>query len=97
MVCSKQALQGIVGHEISAISYPHGKHDERICNAAQKCGYKMGFTIEPRVVSAKTDDFRIGRFYVSPNDSLIKFKLKVSGAYEVENFLRTLKLLLFWL
>jgi hypothetical protein len=66
-------------------------HDARVCNVVQRCGYKLGFTIQPRIVDGKTNNLNIGRFSVSPRDSLFKFKLKVSGAYQAVRFLRVLK------
>jgi peptidoglycan/xylan/chitin deacetylase (PgdA/CDA1 family) len=92
---SKQTLEKIVGHEVIGISYPYGSHDNRVCYAAEKCGYRLGFTIEPNTVNNATGYFRIGRFSVSPKDSLIKFRLKVSGAYQVVKYLRAVKKLLF--
>lgn len=92
LVNSKCALERIVGHEVSGISYPHGAYDDRVYKTAQKVGYKLGFTIEPTMVdSSTTDNLRIGRFRVSPKDRLIKFKLKVNGAYQVVSQLRKMK------
>ena len=88
---SKRELERIIGGEVPAIGYPHGAHDARVCNAARRTGYKLGFTIEPRMVDSSPDNMKIGRFEVSSRDSLIKFRLKVSGAYQAVNYLRTLK------
>lgn len=86
---SKQNLENIIGHEVIGISYPQGAYDARVCEATRRAGYKLGFTIEPGLISSFTDDFRIGRTSVSPDDSLIKFKLKVNGAYHFPRFLKT--------
>lgn len=91
LIESKQALEGIVGHEVIGISYPLGSYDTRVRKAAEKAGYKLGFTIEPGIVDRATGCLEIGRVSVSPKDSLIKFKLKASGAYHVVTYLRTLK------
>ncbi|HIJ71475.1 MAG TPA: polysaccharide deacetylase family protein [Planctomycetes bacterium] len=91
LVESKNLLEGIVGHEILAISYPYGAYDARICEAAERYGYKLGFTIEPDMVCGATRCLEIGRFSVSPQDSLLKFKLKNNGAYQVAKYLRCLK------
>ncbi len=91
LASSKHALEKIVGHEISGVSYPHGAYDTRVREAAQKAGYRLGFTIEPSIVDSATDCLEIGRVSVSPKDGLIKFRLKVSGAYQVVKYLRTLK------
>jgi peptidoglycan/xylan/chitin deacetylase (PgdA/CDA1 family) len=88
---SKSALEKMLGREIGGISYPHGEYNSKVCNAAKKTGYKLGFTIEPAIVNASTDPMRIGRVIVSPHDSLFQFKLKVAGAYQVLISLRNTK------
>lgn len=88
---SKLALESIVGHEVSGICYPHGAYDSEVCRTARQTGYLSGYTIEPRVVDSSTDSMQIGRVSVSPKDSLFEFKLKVSGAYQVVSYLRTVK------
>ena len=94
LVESKKQLQRIVNHEVVGIGYPHGACDARVRNAAEKAGYRIGFTIEPHMLDSTTDNLKIGRFSVSPPDSLLKFKLKASGVYQAVRFLRALKTLL---
>jgi peptidoglycan/xylan/chitin deacetylase (PgdA/CDA1 family) len=91
---SKQILEKLVGHEVIGISYPYGSHDDRVCRIAKKCGYRLGFTIEPHTINNATGLLKIGRFSVSPRDSLARFKLKVSGAYQAVILLRKLKRIL---
>ncbi len=88
---SKQALENILNHPVHAVSYPHGTYNSNVCKVAKKAGYKQAFTITPSVVDESTNDMRIGRFAVSPKDGLFKFKLKVSGAYQIVRYLRKLK------
>ena len=90
LVESKKVLEKILNHEVVAISYPHGVCDSRVCHAAKNAGYRLGFTIEPGMVGYGTDDLMIGRFEVFPDDSLLKFKLKVKGAYQAVKFSRAL-------
>lgn len=92
---SKRELERIIGREVPAIGYPHGAHDARVCNAARRAGYKLGFTIEPQMANCSPDDMEIGRFVVSPTDSMLKFKLKLIGAYEVVKYFRRMKRMLF--
>jgi len=91
LVNSKRALERIVGHQVSAISYPHGAYDTRVCRFAKKAGYRLGFTIQPTMVDSATDHLKIGRFLVSAKESMVKFKLKVSGAYEVRMYLQSIR------
>lgn len=88
---SKAALEQILGHSVGAISYPHGRYNENVINAAQESGYRLGFTIEPQCVDELTNPYAIGRFVVSPKEPLSRFKLKACGAYAAENILRNLK------
>ncbi len=88
---SRQTLEGIVGHDVSVLSYPHGDFDGKVCRAANEIGYRMGFTVEPDIISEATDALRVGRVKVLPSDGLFKFKLKVSGAYQIVSYLRRLK------
>ena len=91
---SKQRLEQILGHEVPAVSYPHGSYDARVYRATQKAGYQLGFTTYPNIVDNCADELRIGRFEVSPRDSMIAFKLKANGAYQANRCLINLKRLL---
>jgi peptidoglycan/xylan/chitin deacetylase (PgdA/CDA1 family) len=88
---SKQTLENIIGHPVLGISCPHGACDWFVCDAIKKTGYNFNFTIEPYLIETSTDNLQIGRTAVSPGDSLIKFKLKVNGAYQVLQYARTFK------
>jgi len=88
---SKRELERIIGCKVLAISYPYGAYGKRVCEAAKKAGYELGFTTEPCILNYQTDNLQIGRFAVSTRDSLMEFKLKVSGAYQVTKYLRAMK------
>lgn len=88
---SKDYLEQLLGHEVCAISYPHGDHDERVCGAAVEAGYTLGFTVSPAMIGKTTDSMKIGRFKVMSDESLVKFKLKCSGAFHVLQALYSLK------
>ena len=91
LIESKQYLENILGHEISAVSYPHGAYDARIYRAVRRAGYVLGFTTYPNIVDNCADALRIGRFEVSPGDHPLVFKLKVNGAYQANRSLINLK------
>jgi peptidoglycan/xylan/chitin deacetylase (PgdA/CDA1 family) len=47
---SRRALQDLTGQEVDEISYPFGRCDRRVIDAAQRAGYHYGFTMRfPRV------------------------------------------------
>lgn len=91
LVGSRMRLEEILGHEVSAVSYPYGAYDARVVQAAHKAGYELGFTAEAERVNGHTDRLRIGRFETSPCESFLQFKLKVAGAYHVAGYLKRLK------
>ncbi|MBW8015853.1 MAG: polysaccharide deacetylase family protein [Planctomycetes bacterium] len=91
IVGSKQHLEQLLGHEVTAISYPHGDHDEKVRDAVKQAGYTLGFTISPAMVNENTDPMKIGRFKVMPDESFVKFKLKCSGAFHAMAAIYSLK------
>ena len=92
---SRQMLERIVGHDVDATSYPYGLYNSKVSQAAKEAGYKLGFTIEPRLFEDSTDSLEIGRFNVNPAHSMLEFKLKVMGAYHVCMCLKRAKAVLF--
>jgi peptidoglycan/xylan/chitin deacetylase (PgdA/CDA1 family) len=88
---SKAALEEILGCEVAGVSYPYGDYDVRVCREARKVGYRFGVTLQPCVVSRGTDTMQLGRFIVSANDNLYKFRLKVCGAYQMGKYLQSIK------
>jgi peptidoglycan/xylan/chitin deacetylase (PgdA/CDA1 family) len=91
-VCdSKKILEDILGHEVTAISYPFGAFNSKVCKAAENAGYHTGFSIEPCPVNYSQDKFHIGRFKVLPTDGMTKFRLIINGGYGVLRHFRRLK------
>lgn len=94
LVESKQTLEKITNKGVLAISYPLGAYNAKVCEATKRAGYEFGFTTESCRANSSGNNFEIGRFSVSATDSLIKFKLKVIGAYHITKYLRALKRIL---
>ncbi len=94
LVESKHTLEKITNKEAIAISYPLGACNAKVCEAAKRAGYEFGFTTESCRANSSGNNFEIGRFSVSATDSLIKFRLKVIGAYHTTKYLRALKCIL---
>ncbi len=91
LIGSKLHLEKITGKDVKAVSYPYGGFNKSVCQAAKEAGYSFGFTIEPKLIGKKTDDYQIGRFAVSTTDNMLKFRFKVTGAYVVSEYLRFIK------
>lgn len=92
---SKKYLEELLGHKMTSISYPHGSVNTNVIQIAREIGYTYGYTIEPSIVNKKSDTMQWGRISVSFSDSMSVFRLKTTGAYEIECFMRKLKSLAF--
>ena len=88
---SKAALEDIVGHDVVSISYPHGSFNAAVLRAAERAGYRYGYTIEPSVVRQGSDPLRYGRVSVALSDPMFVFRLKAAGAFQIVVWLRRLK------
>src|ERR1019366_9970443 len=78
---SKKSLEGIVGREITALSFPYGSYGARELRLADEAGYKFFFDSTPQQVVSALGPGLIGRVDVQPTNWDIEFRLKVSGAY----------------
>jgi peptidoglycan/xylan/chitin deacetylase (PgdA/CDA1 family) len=62
-----------------AISYPHGRADARVAEAAREAGFEIGFTGHSEVVTADTSPLLLGR--ISPSyDSVGELALRIAAA-----------------
>lgn len=73
---SKRILEDILGREIATISYPFGRFNQRVMEAAESAGYRYGFTMSyPEDVDTALG---LGRFpiyfYDSPRSVLRKLR-----------------------
>jgi peptidoglycan/xylan/chitin deacetylase (PgdA/CDA1 family) len=78
MVEGRTELAAVPASPITMISYPHGKADGRVAQAACEAGYRYGFTTSPEPLRDDTNPLLIGRLYPD-YDSLGRFAMKVSG------------------
>jgi len=58
---SKVELENITGRPVDLISFPFGRTDERVNDAARECGYRIGFTLGETMRAAPDES----RFVVS--------------------------------
>lgn len=54
-------LEAVTGHPLTSISYPHGRADPRVADAARAAGFEHGFTGEARVVTPDDDPLLLPR------------------------------------
>jgi peptidoglycan/xylan/chitin deacetylase (PgdA/CDA1 family) len=57
----RDELEAVTGRPLVALSYPHGKADERVAAAARDAGFRLGFTVDPEPMRPATDPLLIGR------------------------------------
>jgi peptidoglycan/xylan/chitin deacetylase (PgdA/CDA1 family) len=74
----REALAAVVGKRLDLISYPHGKADERVAEAARTAGFTHGFTTKRSRVTPDTDPLLIPR--ISPAMSAGKTALRLARA-----------------
>lgn len=66
---SREALKGLLGHEVSYIAYPFGHLDERVEAATRAAGYRAAFSTQPGFNRADVNRFRIRRIDVAGTDT----------------------------
>ena len=78
---SKKSLEGIVGREITAFSFPYGSYGARELRLAREAGYLFFFDSTPQQMVSTLGPGLIGRVDVQPTDWDLEFRLKICGAY----------------
>lgn len=74
---SREILQELTGQQVLSISYPFGRTNRRITDAAADAGYKCGYTMQRK---AKSDNpLRISRIPVNSYDTPLSVLAKLSG------------------
>ena len=60
---SRQILSNWLLKDIEYIAYPNGDYDNNTIEIAERCGYKLGFTINPGEINVKN----VNRFILNRN------------------------------
>jgi peptidoglycan/xylan/chitin deacetylase (PgdA/CDA1 family) len=72
-------LEAAAGRRLDTIAYPHGKADERVAQAAEAAGFRLGFTGRYEPVVAATHPLLLGR--IEPSFGAVEdFALQLVGA-----------------
>jgi len=75
----RSELEEVSGRRLTSISYPHGRADIRVADAARAAGFETGYTGDPAPVTASTDELLLGR--LSPSyDSVGELVFDVAWA-----------------
>lgn len=81
---SKHRMEQVLGKEVPAIAYPYGRecdYDSRTLQAAQRAGYKLGFTAVQGVAKPTRDPLDVCRVLIRGSDTMDLFESKVNGVY----------------
>jgi len=70
------------GKKVDMISYPHGKADRRVRDAAVNSGYRLGFGSRFGVNCENTDPMFFRRTEIWDTDSVDVFHQKYMGAWD---------------
>ena len=76
---SKEALEDLLGRQVSLLAYPRGLHDERVRGAAMRAGYSYAFGSSKPM--GPVGRFSIPRVGVYGDDGLPSVALKTLAAY----------------
>jgi peptidoglycan/xylan/chitin deacetylase (PgdA/CDA1 family) len=57
----RDELEQVAGRPLRTISYPHGRADARVADAARAAGFDAGFTGQPVVVTPASEPLLLGR------------------------------------
>lgn len=57
----RDRIEELAGGPLRAITYPHGKADERVAAATRAAGFELAFTGRPEAVTADSDPLLLGR------------------------------------
>lgn len=74
---SKKTLEDILGRSIKSVSYPFGRHDKRVRQAADQAGYSLGFTM--RFPVPEDVALAIGRYPIYGFDTRLAIERKITG------------------
>jgi peptidoglycan/xylan/chitin deacetylase (PgdA/CDA1 family) len=72
---SKQALEDALGISVQILSYPFGRYDERVRDAAMEAGYRMGCAFFPH----RDDPFTVAQTAIYRMDTMLDFEAKATG------------------
>jgi peptidoglycan/xylan/chitin deacetylase (PgdA/CDA1 family) len=80
---SRRELEERLGREVRVFCYPAGLYGEREVRLVAEAGYRAACTCEPGVNVADTDPLRLHRIQVDARDSLLDFRAKVGGGFDM--------------
>ena len=77
LLSSKKTLEDNLGREVWTLSYPYGRHDERVRKAAREIGYRLAVTTRHGKNVPGEDPFQLKRIIIKRKDTLLDLSLKL--------------------
>jgi peptidoglycan/xylan/chitin deacetylase (PgdA/CDA1 family) len=74
---SMRILKDILEREVGLISFPFGRIDNRVINAARQCGYGHGFALDHQLLDDRSKDFIRPRIPVYGIDDFYSLRAKL--------------------
>lgn len=74
IIQSKRIIESIIGRAVRSFSYPKGKYNQGTIESVGNAGYLLGFSMDDKVISTKTNRYAIPRVGVSNYHTLSEFK-----------------------
>ena len=78
---SRSELEAALDRKIDLFAFPYGAYDANLLKLCREVGYRRVFLVEPGTTQLNQADYAIRRVAVDPDDSPLRFRLKVLGAY----------------
>lgn len=78
---SRAQLEAIIHKPVRELALPHGAWSPAVIDAARAGGYEKIYTLEHDLEPSGLGPNMIGRFSMSPDVSLLQFRLTIDGAY----------------
>lgn len=75
------------GKKPIALSYPHGKYNQKIKSLVQKAGFRFAVTTRRGWADIK-NRFELKKIVIYPTDNMMIFKLKLGTFYRIRNLLK---------
>ncbi len=79
---SRKILEDLLGRKVDSLSYPHGRVDRRVRDAAQAAGYEIGACSRYGLNMPGRDPLLLCRTEITAWDDLDAFSLKIDGHWD---------------
>jgi len=76
---SKRVLERTLGKPVDFVSYPYGDYNSETKKAVARAGYRAAFGTGGGLLSRGDDRFALNRTWLSPEDSMLVFQLRIYG------------------